>query len=72
MMMSCRTRLEAVRKQHAALKQQLEGQFDHLDSLEAKVWGGAARLLVPPQIGVSTVTRGTAQGHLIHSLVFLE
>jgi hypothetical protein len=33
----CRKRLEAVRKQHAVLKQQLEGQFDHLDSLEAKV-----------------------------------
>jgi hypothetical protein len=26
-----------VRKQHAMLKQQLEGQFNHLDSLEAKV-----------------------------------
>lgn len=26
-----------MRKQHAVLKQQLEGQFNHLDSLEAKV-----------------------------------
>lgn len=34
----CRRRLEAVRKQHAALKQQLEGHFSHLDGLEAKVW----------------------------------
>lgn len=33
----CRKRLEAVRKQHAELKQQLEGQFSHLDGLEAKV-----------------------------------
>lgn len=36
-LLACRKRLEAVRKQHAVLKQQLEGQFDHLDSLEAKV-----------------------------------
>lgn len=37
LLFTCRKRLEAVRKQQAVLKQQLEGQFDHLDSLEAKV-----------------------------------
>lgn len=37
MLFTCRKRLEAVRKQHTVLNQQLEGQFDHLDSLEAKV-----------------------------------
>lgn len=35
----CRQRLEAVRKKHTALKQQLEGEFGQLDSLEAKVRG---------------------------------
>jgi hypothetical protein len=34
---ACRKRLEAVRKKHAALKQQLEGEFGQLDSLENKV-----------------------------------
>jgi hypothetical protein len=37
--------LEAVRKKHAALKQQLEGEFGQLDSLENKVGGLELRFL---------------------------
>jgi hypothetical protein len=33
----CRQRLEAIRKRHTALKEQLEGEAGQLDSLEAKV-----------------------------------